>query len=172
MLSKKQEYASTKGLVPFNIILASWGTFNNVDIQAGAELGQAQVKLGFDFTLVFWKFIFSESSPKMEKNHPMVPPLDNFQGKNKNCSSLAKTISASRRSFFTNLTTFERRSGLKEFSLLKIAILRRKILFSPERRSIEVKFAKNDHLDTLIVLARDEQFLFFFWKWSKEGTIG
>ena len=47
------------------------------------KLGQAQLKLGFDFTLVFWKFIFSESSPKMEKNHPMVPPLNNFQGKKK-----------------------------------------------------------------------------------------
>ena len=35
-----------------------------------------------------------------------------------------------------------------------------------------VKFAKNDRLDALIVLARDEQFLFFPWKWSKGGTIG
>ena len=59
-----------------------------------------------------------------EKSHPMVPPLDHFQGKNENCSSLARTISASRRSFFANLTTFERRSGLKIFSLLKIAILK------------------------------------------------
>ena len=56
------------------------------------------------------------------KNHPMVPPLDHFQGKNENCSSLARTISASRRSFFANLTTFERRSGLKKFSHLKITI--------------------------------------------------
>ena len=54
----------------------------------------------------------------------MVPPLDHFQGKNRNCSSLGRTISASRRSFFANLTTFERRSGLKKFSLLKIAILK------------------------------------------------
>ena len=60
----------------------------------------------------------------MEKNHPMVPPLDHFQGKNENCSSLAKTISVSRRSFFANLTTFERRFGLKDFSLLKIAFLK------------------------------------------------
>ena len=58
------------------------------------------------------------------KNHPMVPPLNRFQGKNKNCSSLARTISASRRSFFANLTPFERHSGLKKFSLLKIAILK------------------------------------------------
>ena len=50
---------------------------------------------------------------KTEKNHPMVPPLDHFQGKNKNHSSLARMISALRRSFFANLTTFERRSGLK-----------------------------------------------------------
>ena len=48
------------------------------------------------------------------KNHPMVPPLNHFQGKNKNRSSLARTISESRRSFFANLTTFERRSGLKK----------------------------------------------------------
>ena len=58
-----------------------------------------------------------------KKNPPMVPPLDHFQGKNKNCSSFARTISASRRSFFENLDTFERRSRLKRFSLLKIAIL-------------------------------------------------
>ena len=51
-------------------------------------------------------------------------------------------------------------------------ILRRKILFSPERRSKVVKFAKNDRLDALIVLARDEQFLFFPWKRFKGGTIG
>ena len=35
-----------------------------------------------------------------------------------------------------------------------------------------VKFAKNDRLDALIVVARDEQFLFFPWKLSKGGTIG
>ena len=60
---------------------------------------------------------------KFWNNHPMVPPLDHFQGRNKNYSSLARTISASRRSFFANLTTFEWRSGLKFFSILKIAIL-------------------------------------------------
>ena len=58
------------------------------------------------------------------KKHPMVPSLDHFQGKNKNCSSFARMISASRRSFFANLATFERRPGLKNFSLLKIAILK------------------------------------------------
>ena len=45
-----------------------------------------------------------------------------FKGKNKNGSSLARTISASRGSFFANLITFERRSGLKNLCLLKIAI--------------------------------------------------
>ena len=45
----------------------------------------------------------------------MVPPLDQFQGKNKNCSSFARTISVSRRSFFANLTTFEWRFGLRIF---------------------------------------------------------
>ena len=59
-----------------------------------------------------------------ENNLPMVPPLGYFQGKNENCSSFARTISASRRSFFANLTTFERHSGLKKFSLLKITILK------------------------------------------------
>ena len=58
------------------------------------------------------------------KNLPMVPPLDHFQGKNKNRSSLARMISMSRRSFFVNLTTFKRRSGLKKLSLLKIVILK------------------------------------------------
>ena len=58
------------------------------------------------------------------KNQPMVPPLDHFQGKNKKRSSLARTISASRRSFLANLATFERHSGLTKFSLLKITILK------------------------------------------------
>ena len=44
--------------------------------------------------------------------------------------------------------------------------------FSPERRSKVVKFTKNDRLNALIVLARDERFSFFPWKWSKGGTIG
>ena len=61
---------------------------------------------------------------KIENNHPIVTPLDHFQGKNKKCSSLARIISASRRSFFANLTTFEWRSGLKIVSLLKIANLK------------------------------------------------
>ena len=61
---------------------------------------------------------------KLKKNHPMVPPLDNFQGKNENRSSLARTISASRRSFFAKLTTFERRSELKQYFRLKITILK------------------------------------------------
>ena len=87
--------------------------------------------------------------------------MDHFQGKNKNHSSLARAIRASRRSFFANLTTFGRYSGLKKFSLLKIVILSREKFFSPERRSKMVKFAKNDCLKLLIVLARDERFLFF-----------
>ena len=65
--------------------------------------------------------LFSE---KIEKNHPMVPPLDNFQGKNEKYSSLARMISMSRQSFFANLTTFEPHSGLNKFSPLKIAILK------------------------------------------------
>ena len=101
----------------------------------------------------------------------MVPPLDQFQGKNKNCSSFARMISTSRRSFFANLTTFEWRFGLKIVSLLKIAILRMEKNFRPEGRSKVVKFAKIDRLDALIVLVRDEQFLFFPWNWSKGGTI-
>ena len=58
--------------------------------QAGAELGQAQLKLGFDITLTFCKFGFSRSSEKIGINHPIVPPLDHFQ-------SFAQTISALRR---------------------------------------------------------------------------
>jgi hypothetical protein len=45
--------------------------------------------------------------------------------------------------------------------IFKIAILRREKIFSPERRSKVVKFAKNDRLDALIILARDERFSFF-----------
>ena len=48
--------------------------------------------------------------------------------------------------------------------IFKIAILRREKIFSPERRSKVVKFAKNDRLDVLIILAKDEQILFFPWK--------
>ena len=58
---------------------------------------------------------------KMKKNHSMVFPLDHFQGK-KNCSSLARIISVSRRSFSANLTPFEQCSGVKRIFLLKIAI--------------------------------------------------
>ena len=56
------------------------------------------------------------------KKHPMVPNLNHFQGKTKNPSSSASTISMSRQSFFENLTTFERQSGLEKFPLLKIEI--------------------------------------------------
>ena len=45
-------------------------------------------------------------------------------------------------------------------------------IFCPDRRSKVVKFAKNDRLDVLIILAKDEQILFFPWKVSKGGTIG
>ena len=40
-------------------------------------------------------------------------------------------------------------------------ILRGENFFSPERGSKVVKYAKNDRLDTLIVLAKDERILFF-----------
>ena len=40
---------------------------------AGAELDQAQLKLGFDLTLFFCKYFFSISSEKMGENNPMVP---------------------------------------------------------------------------------------------------
>ena len=133
----------------------------------GLWTAHAVKKLG-----ISWKFAFFKSSSRMEKNHPMVPPLDHFQGKNKIYSSLARTISASRWSFFANLSTFERRSGLKKVFLPKIVIVRKEHFFSPERRSKVAKFAKNDRLDVLIVVARDEQFLFFPWKLSKGGTIG
>ena len=55
--------------------------------------------------------------------------------------------------------------------IFKIEILSREKIFSPQRRSKVVKFAKNYRLDALIVLARDEQFLYFPWKWSKGGAI-
>ena len=52
-----------------------------------------------------------------------VPP-EHFQGEKQNCSSLDRMISAFKRSFFANLTTFERHSGQKIFSLLKIKNLK------------------------------------------------
>ena len=49
----------------------------------------------------------------------MVPHLHHFQRGTKKCSSLTRMISASRRSFFANLSTFELRSGLKKFPFTK-----------------------------------------------------
>ena len=51
-------------------------------------------------------------------------PFGSFSRKNKICSSLARTISASRRSFFENLTIFERCIVLNKFSPLKIVIFK------------------------------------------------
>ena len=62
--------------------------------------------------------------PENKKSHPMVPHLHHFQRGTKKCSSLTRMISASRRSFFANLSTFERRSGLKKISFYKIAIFK------------------------------------------------
>ena len=44
-------------------------------------------------------------------------------------------------------------------------------MFSPERRSKVVKFAKNDRLDVLIVMARDEQFSFSLESELKGGPL-
>ena len=44
-------------------------------------------------------------------------------------------------------------------------------MFSPERRSKVVKFAKNDRLDALILLARDELFLFSLGNDPKGGPL-
>ena len=90
----------------------------------GIRLTQLSTGLKVEAELGETNYILKFYKVKMEKNHPMVPPLDHFQRKNKNCSSLARTISMSRRSFFANLTTFERRSGLKNFSLFKIVNLK------------------------------------------------
>merc|ERR1712208_42517 len=88
------------------------------------RLVSVQLALDCPLELSLAKNISVASNKKKGKNHPMVPPLNHFQGENKICSSLARTISASRGSFLAKLTTFERRSGLKIFSLLKIPILK------------------------------------------------
>ena len=49
-------------------------------------------------------------------------------------------------------------------------ILRREKFFSPERRSTVVKFAKNDGLDALIVVVKDDSF-FFFEIYAKGGPL-
>ena len=60
-----------------------------------------------------------------DRNWHVGPGLTSLAlDKNRNCSSLTRMISALRRSFFANLITFERHSGLKNMSLLKIAILK------------------------------------------------
>ena len=95
-----------------------------VQIQLTARLNNpSQRRRGFEQVRDEQNITVS-SSEKLGKNHPVVPPLDHFQGENINCSSLARTISTSRGSFFANLTTFERCSGLKKISHLKIAILK------------------------------------------------
>ena len=88
-----------------------------VQIQLTARLNNpSQRRRGFEQVRDEQNITVS-SSEKLGKNHPVVPPLDHFQGENINCSSLAITISTSRGSFFANLTTFEWCSGLKFFSL-------------------------------------------------------
>ena len=62
--------------------------------------------------------------------------------------------------------------NFNNYPIFKIAILRKDKKFCPERGPKVVKLAKNDRLDTLILLARDKQFLFSPWKFSKGGTIG
>ena len=54
----------------------------------------------------------------MGKNHPMVPPLIHFQGKIKIAHLLPEQSARQDDHFFANLTTFQRRSGLKDFPLL------------------------------------------------------
>ena len=116
----------------------------------------------------------------------MVPSLDHFQGKNKNCASFARMISASsHRSCGDTLLSLGaaqappnengidlRLINFDNHPIFKIVILRKENFFNPECGSKVVKFSKSDRLDALIILARDEQFLFFHWKLSKGGTIG
>ena len=70
---------------------------------------------------MFWCWVGFSSMKNVEisSNGP-VPPLVHFKGKNKNPSSLAGTICASRVSFFAILTTFKRHSGLKIFPFSKL----------------------------------------------------
>ena len=58
--------------------------------QAGAELGRAQLKLGFDFTLNFSIFGFSRSSNKIEKILQWSPLWIIFKGKIKIAPLLPK----------------------------------------------------------------------------------
>ena len=60
---------------------------------------------------------------------------------------------------------------LNDHPIGKIMILRKQMIFSAEYGSKVVKFSKNDRLDMLILLARDEQFLFPHWKRSKGGPL-
>ena len=50
-------------------------------------------------------------------------------------------------------------------------ILRRENFFSPERRSKVFKFAKNDRLDAVIILARDERIFFSLENDLKGGPL-
>ena len=77
--------------------------YNNIISRVNKDklgLSWAKLRSSWDLTLLlFFENLFSlNPALKWKKNHPMVPPLDHFQGKNKNCSSLARTIRTSRRS--------------------------------------------------------------------------
>ena len=86
--------------------------------QAGAELGQAQLKLGFEF-IFFCKYFSLDPVRKLGKIIQWSPLWIIFKGE----IEIAHLM-PSRQSFFANLTTFEWRSGLKIFSLLEIANLK------------------------------------------------
>jgi len=53
------------------------------------------------------------ATKKMKRIIQWSPLWVIFKERNRNRSSFARTISASRQSFFANLTTFKRHSGLK-----------------------------------------------------------
>ena len=56
--------------------------------------------------------------------------------------------------------------------IFKITILRKEIFFSPDRCSKGVRFAKNDRLDVLIVLAKMSNFYYSLENDPKGGTLG
>ena len=105
------------------------------------------------------------SSQKMGQNHPMVPPLDHFQGKNENVSSFARTTSASRGSFFAKLITFEQRSGQNFFSYPHTIFLP-----LPHQK----KWSKGGTIGwfcPIFSLEESPKFCFFFYQTLKVGFL-
>ena len=99
------------------------------------------------------------------------PPLGSFSRGKYDLFSFCQNDQRAKTIIFCKLDYFWVALWTKKNSLFKIVILRREKMFIPERCSKVVKFAKNERLGVLMILARDERIIFAPWKWSKGGPL-